>query len=546
MHRVLSLPELPSRTQPPSVNAPSGAKTKRPFGIGSAFKSRSAEFDAEPSLRIRSDRKPQRQRVGAPRGSVVPSEPLSEEQREQDEQWLQEEQRVQELLRIKPKEAARSPGRKLLASIASPAHELDTFRSPLVGFELRLAAALKDATEPSPTEERAHACFAVLRGLSEHVAVEFRPLLDRLTLELQHAVYDRSAPDESSHFTQLSHARAHAANLTVDLAAEREDSRRLRAEAVGPMPLELHAHAPDLATPPHVAFPPLSCCTPFPHQASLRAELKELEHLEQLARHEPSAADIKRAFIKYDWNESGLLDAKELSAALFDLAPPCRDVIMPESEVRRVLNEYDHSGDGLLSMGEFGQLVRQLAVWDYEKEEEERVAAQQKEEEEEQRRQSSVDDGVAEPRVVLVDGLGHGLGETKASGEGAKAGGAKAGKAGKRAGKAPKQKGAAEGGEGPEEVEEAAACSVPYAEVFEIRVAHSQLVEELQQAPAPCCSLPRLTLTLPFARSHPEHPSFLTDATPPLTFLRHPQPQPSLDPHLLPSLSPGRNLAGDA
>ena len=64
---MLSLPELPSRTQPPSVNAPSGAKTKRPFGIGSAFKSRSAEFDAEPSLRIRSDRKPQRQRVGAPR-----------------------------------------------------------------------------------------------------------------------------------------------------------------------------------------------------------------------------------------------------------------------------------------------------------------------------------------------------------------------------------------------------------------------------------------------------------------------------------------------
>ena len=242
MQRVLSLPELPSRTQPPSVHAPSGTRTKRSFGVGSSFKSRSAELDAEAALRMRSGRKPQRQRVVAPRGSVVPSDPLSDHQLEQDEQWLQEEQqRAQELLRIKPKEAARSPGRKLLASIASPAHELETFRSPLVGFELRLAAALKDAAEPSPTEERAGACFAVLRGLSEHVAVEFRPLIERLTLELQHAVYDRSAPDESSHFEQLRHARAHAANLTADLAAEREDTRRLRAELVRLTPLELHS-----------------------------------------------------------------------------------------------------------------------------------------------------------------------------------------------------------------------------------------------------------------------------------------------------------------
>ena len=46
----------------------------------------------------------------------------------------------------------------------------------------------------------------MLRGLSEHVAAEFRPLLDvdRLNLELQHAVYDRSAPDESSHFAHSS------------------------------------------------------------------------------------------------------------------------------------------------------------------------------------------------------------------------------------------------------------------------------------------------------------------------------------------------------
>ena len=263
MQRVLSLPELPSRTQPPSVHAPSGTRTKRSFGAGSPFKSRSAELDAEAALRMRSGRKPQRQRVVAPRGSVVPSDPLSDHQLEQDEQWLQEEQqRAQELLRIKPKEAARSPGRRLLASIASPAHELETFRSPLVGFELRLAAALKDAAEPSPTEERAGACFAVLRGLSEHVAVEFRPLIERLTLELQHAVYDRSAPDESSHFEQLRHARAHAANLTADLAAEREDTRRLRAELVRLTPLELHppTHTLRLGTPPHGASLPLSCC----------------------------------------------------------------------------------------------------------------------------------------------------------------------------------------------------------------------------------------------------------------------------------------------
>ena len=82
--------------------------------------------------------------------SMVPSEPLSEQQRVQDEQWLQDEQRAQDLLRIKPKEAARSPGRKRLASIASPAHELESFRSPLVGFELRLAP--QNPKTPKPHE----------------------------------------------------------------------------------------------------------------------------------------------------------------------------------------------------------------------------------------------------------------------------------------------------------------------------------------------------------------------------------------------------------
>ena len=100
-------------------------------------------------------------------------------------------------------------------------------------------------------EERAGACFAVLRGLSEHVAAEFRPLLDRLTLELQHAVYDRSALDESSHFAQLRHAREHAANVTVDLKAEREEPSRLRRpRGWGLMPLELYADTP----PPYLAI----------------------------------------------------------------------------------------------------------------------------------------------------------------------------------------------------------------------------------------------------------------------------------------------------
>ena len=79
------------------------------------------------------------------------------------------------------------------------------------------------------------------------MAAEFRPLLDRLTLELQHAVYDRSAPDESSHFAQLRHAREHAANVTVDLKAEREESSRLRTERVGPHAARaIRRHSPTL------------------------------------------------------------------------------------------------------------------------------------------------------------------------------------------------------------------------------------------------------------------------------------------------------------
>ena len=82
------------------------------------------------------------------------------------------------------------------------------------------------------------------------MAAEFRQLLDRLALELQHAVYDRSAPDESSHFAQLRHAREHAANVTVDLKAEREESSRLRTGGWGLMPLELRRHPPTLSCHP--------------------------------------------------------------------------------------------------------------------------------------------------------------------------------------------------------------------------------------------------------------------------------------------------------
>ena len=47
----------------------------------------------------------------------------------------------------------------------------------------------------------------------------------------------------------------------------------------------------------------------------MRLELTEW----QLARHAPPATDVRRAFQKYDDNNSGQLDATELRAALQDL-----------------------------------------------------------------------------------------------------------------------------------------------------------------------------------------------------------------------------------
>ena len=67
-------------------------------------------------------------------------------------------------------------------------------------------------------------------------------------------------------------------------------------------------------------------------------------------------ADVRRAFQKYDANSSGRLDYKELRAALQDLG-----LRHDSDEAVRVLQQFDRSGDGLLSLDEFGKLVRQLA-----------------------------------------------------------------------------------------------------------------------------------------------------------------------------------------
>ena len=67
-------------------------------------------------------------------------------------------------------------------------------------------------------------------------------------------------------------------------------------------------------------------------------------------------ADVRRAFHKYDGNSSGKLDYKELRAALQDLG-----LRHDTDEAVRVLREFDRAGDGLLSLDEFGKLVRQLA-----------------------------------------------------------------------------------------------------------------------------------------------------------------------------------------
>ena len=65
--------------------------------------------------------------------------------------------------------------------------------------------------------------------------------------------------------------------------------------------------------------------------------------------------DVRRAFHRIDENKSGQLDYRELRAALKELG-----LRSDTGEAVRLLQEYDRSGDGLLSLHEFGGLVRQL------------------------------------------------------------------------------------------------------------------------------------------------------------------------------------------
>ena len=217
MQRVTSLPGLSlHRRQPPSTTAPPASKTKRFQQSGGAGA-------------------PQMQRMGA---SAQPSD---------------EQRRAKELISVRPREAARAPGRTSLAAQTPPAvHE--GFASPIVGFELQLAAALSDKTERSPTEARAAACFAVLRGLASQVTDDFRPLLERLIVELRHAVYDRAAPGEAPHFSQLAHARCAPAYSQC-----RPSGHQQHASTPTPMPdrpaptsqpMAHDSHAPQPTVPP--------------------------------------------------------------------------------------------------------------------------------------------------------------------------------------------------------------------------------------------------------------------------------------------------------
>ena len=69
-----------------------------------------------------------------------------------------------------------------------------------------------------------------------------------------------------------------------------------------------------------------------------------------------SDAEIQGAFQSFDANKSGKLDHKELRPALKKMGVPS-----DTSEAVRLLQEYDKNNDGLLSLAEFGKLVRALA-----------------------------------------------------------------------------------------------------------------------------------------------------------------------------------------
>lgn len=195
LRSTLSLPEL-DRRQPPSASVPHQLKARRAFsntrGQG------------------------QRQRVSPAVASTQQPPQASPAA-------------VRERLAVRPDEAARVPGRKS-ALFASPPAAPQGFRSRTMALEMLLAAALGDESTKSPTEERAAACFAVLRGLTDAAAEEFRPLLQRLMLELQHAVYDKAEPDHSPHFVQLERSRAYAGHLRTEVGQLKAERQRMRAE----------------------------------------------------------------------------------------------------------------------------------------------------------------------------------------------------------------------------------------------------------------------------------------------------------------------------
>ena len=194
LRSTLSLPEL-DRRQPPSASVPHQLKPRRTF----------------------STTRGQRQRV-SPAGAATA------EQQPQASPAV-----VRERLSVRPDEAAHAPGRRSTL-FATPPAAPQGFRSRTMALEMLLAAALGDESTKSPTEERAAACFAVLRGLADAAAEEFRPLLQRLTLELQHAVYDEGEHEHCPHFVQLERSRTHAGHLRVEVGQLKAERQRMRAE----------------------------------------------------------------------------------------------------------------------------------------------------------------------------------------------------------------------------------------------------------------------------------------------------------------------------
>ncbi len=69
-----------------------------------------------------------------------------------------------------------------------------------------------------------------------------------------------------------------------------------------------------------------------------------------------SDAELREVFFRYDDNRSGKLDYKELQQVLGDLG-----LASDSAEATRLLQSFDRNNDGLLSLGEFSRLMRQVA-----------------------------------------------------------------------------------------------------------------------------------------------------------------------------------------